>query len=167
MLGFIGNSYYYIGDMAQAEAAYRQAASDMNPQHIGCVMPMANLVELCAEDGRLEEAKTFLRDCRELIPESAEPSGYHGTVLRATACTLAAEGDIEAADRTFAESLQQLAHHGYLGRSRTLEAWGRWLLRAGGRTRADEKFDELADLYRSVGVGQRWFDRLEEIRRGN
>ncbi len=57
------------------------------------------------------------------------------------------------------------SHGGYMA-SRTRLAWGRWLLRAGARAPADAKFDELAELYRSAGVGQRFFDRLEQIRRG-
>ena len=38
--------------------------------------------------------------------------------------------------------------------------WGRALLAAGHRDRALEKFDEALELYRRVGAGQPWIDRV-------
>ena len=38
--------------------------------------------------------------------------------------------------------------------------WGRALLAAGHHDRALEKFDEAIELYRRVGAGQPWIDRV-------
>jgi tetratricopeptide (TPR) repeat protein len=42
--------------------------------------------------------------------------------------------------------------------------WGRALLAAGHRDRALEKFDQAIEIYRGIGTGQRWIDRVEAAR---
>jgi tetratricopeptide (TPR) repeat protein len=72
-----------------------------------------------------------------------------------------AEKRLADANRHFASALEIIRRYSMRWQEGpALRDWGRALLATGQRERALGKFDEAIELYRSVGAGQPWIDRM-------
>jgi tetratricopeptide (TPR) repeat protein len=123
------------------------------------------LSHICAQTGRIEEARANIVRCREIMASEEDWRGQVGGVKISEAAIAVAEQRFDDADRHFAEALQIIRR--YAARSMEGPAlcdWGRALSAAGQRHRALEKFDEAIEFYRRVGAGQPWIDRAEADR---
>ena len=114
-----------------------------------------------ADIGRTDEARSELGRCREIMAAGEEWRGLAGLVEWSEAAIAVAEKRLDDADRHFASAIEIIRHYSM----RTHEGpalceWGRVLLAAGHRDRALEKFDEALELFRRVGAGQPWIDRV-------
>jgi class 3 adenylate cyclase/tetratricopeptide (TPR) repeat protein len=163
-VGLLGHIAVYRGDSVGAEQLYRESASGMSDD-ITQVFPLSHVATLCAEDGRLDEARNLVSRCVRFLGETPDRSIYLALTRQAQGAILAADGRLHDANAAFAEAFAQVTPEGYPLSTRCLMRWGYWLARGGERRRADEKFDECADEFRRAGAGQAHFDMLDRVRR--
>ena len=119
------------------------------------------LAHVLADMGRTGEARSELARCREIMAAGEDWRGLTGLVEWSEAAIAVAEKGFDDADRHFALAIEIIRRYSM----RTHEGpalcdWGRALLAAGHRDRAREKFDEAIELFRRVGAGQPWIDRV-------
>ena len=114
---------------------------------------------------RLDDARSALARCHEIISDGEDWRGLVGYVARTEALLEAAQGNWTVADDKFTEAVETMRRHEcFWERILTLSEWGRTLRDAGRQAVADEKFDEAIELYRRVGAGQPWIDYVEAVR---
>lgn len=164
---FLARIRCLVGQYDIAEELLREGLSYSVP---GGYVPMEMLGRQClsqvyAETGRIEEARTNLARCREIMSAGEDWRGVVGLVSLSEAALAAAEQRFDDADRHFADALRIIRRYAI----RWIEGpalcdWGRALAAAGQCDRALEKFDEAIELYRGIGAGQPWIDRAEAER---
>ena len=124
----------------------------------------SELAVLHAEAGSTAVASTHASRCRELFAGAAERRGLEGKVLLAEALlTSACEGP-DAAAAPFEQAIDVFRRYStpWL-EARAFEDWAIVLLRARKRAEASSKRREAEAVYRGIGAGQPWFDRLAAI----
>ncbi len=119
---------------------------------------------LCAL-GRTSEAEEQLDRIRAIRASGEGWRGADTNIERVAGAIAAGKGDMADANDNFerAGGIARRFNHGYY-KGRALQAWARALKAAGAAREADEKYDELADAWRTAGRGRPWFDRLEAER---
>ncbi|MGD0117518.1 MAG: AAA family ATPase [Candidatus Binatus sp.] len=157
----------FTGHHAQAEELLREGLSYSVPGgNIALeIMGRECLAHVLADVGRTDEARSELGRCREIMATGEYWRGLAGLVEWSEAAIAVAEKRFDDADRHFAPAIEIIRRYSM----RTHEGpalcdWGRALLAADHRDRALEKFDEAIELYRRVGAGQPWIDRVEAAR---
>jgi class 3 adenylate cyclase/tetratricopeptide (TPR) repeat protein len=119
------------------------------------------LAHVYAEMGRTGEARTQIARCREIMAAGEDWRGLAGSVEWADAALAMAEKRLADADQHFAGTLEIFRRYSIRwAEGLALRDWGRALRAAGRRESAIEKFDEAIELYRRIGAGQPWIDRL-------
>lgn len=104
--------------------------------------------------GSVEEAREQVDRCVEIVGAGEDWRGRAGIVAVADAIVLDHEGEIERAQRRFAEGEAVLRAHGLvLERADALGAWARSLQQAGDRDAADEKRRAAVSLLEEHGAG--------------
>jgi tetratricopeptide (TPR) repeat protein len=163
----VSQLYRLAGHYAKAEELLREGLSYSVPGgYIAMeIMGRECLAHVLADTGRTDEAKRELARCREIMAAGEDWRGFAGLVEWSEAAIAVAEKRFDDADHHFALAIEIIRRHSW----RTHEGpalceWGCALLAAGHRDRALEKFDEAIELFRRVGVGQRWFDYVEAAR---
>jgi tetratricopeptide (TPR) repeat protein len=119
------------------------------------------LAHVYAEMDSADDARATLARCREILAAGEDWRGLAGMVEWSEAALAVAEKRLADADRHFAIALEIMRRYSMrLWEGPALRDWARALLAAGQRERALEKFDEAIELYRRVGAGQPWIDRI-------
>ena len=159
----VAHLYRLTGDYAKSEELLREGLSYSAPGGYLALEIKGRecLAHVLADMGRTDEAKSELGRCREIMAEGEDWRGLAGSVEWSEAAIAVAEQRFEDADHHFAAAIEIIRR--YLMRTHEGPAlcdWGRALLAAGHRERALEKFDEALELYRRVGAGQPWIDRV-------
>ena len=156
------------GHHAKAEELLREGLSYSVPGGNIALEMMGRecLAHVLADVGRTDEARSELGRCREIMAAGEDWRGLAGLVEWSEAAIAVAEKRFDDADRHFAPAIEIIRRYSM----RTHEGpalcdWGCALLAAGHRDRALEKFDEAIELYRRVGAGQPWIDRVEAARK--
>lgn len=123
------------------------------------------LARLCAEAGRLDEARLHLARCHEILELGEDWRGLAGRVAFAEAALAAAERRPGDAGRCFEQALTVFRRFSLVwDEAEALLAWGR-MFAASSAERASAKFDAAANVYRRIGAGQPWLERVESLRR--
>lgn len=116
---------------------------------------------LLAENGERDQAESQLVRCREIVDSGEQWRGLRGHVARAAAVVAAAGGDSDSADAEFDCALQTFCHYALpWEEAETLILWGRALLDVGETSIADQNLDSALGIYRRIGAGQAWIDRM-------
>jgi len=119
------------------------------------------LAHVLADMGRTDEARSELGRCREIMSAGEDWRGLAGLVEWSEAAIAVAEQRFEDADHHFAGAIEIIRRYSMRNHEGpALCEWGRALHAAGDCDRALEKFDEAIELYRRVGAGQSWIDRV-------
>jgi tetratricopeptide (TPR) repeat protein len=166
-LGWLGGLDRIQGRMEEAEQAFLEALQ-INKQAPNLPRVVLNAADLCLlyfGMGRRENAQRMLPECLDILAGGEDWRGIEGMVRRAQAVVSALERRFLAADAEFESAIA--IHRRYRRRwdePETLLHWGLALLSAGERPRADEKFDRAITIYRDMGAGQSWINRINEIR---
>jgi DNA-binding SARP family transcriptional activator/tetratricopeptide (TPR) repeat protein len=123
---------------------------------------LPDLARAKAETGRLDEARVHVDRCREIIAGGEDWRGRRGIADVAEAMVLGFEERPEEADARFGSALDTLRHFKLVtDEADALQQWGLALARAGERSRAAERLEAAADIYRRHGAGAAWLKRLE------
>jgi len=152
----------------QREALHEEAlAIAIEGPHLPAEMwTRTDLALLYAETGRPQEAQPHLARCREILAGGEDWRGMAGSVALAEAAVAAAGGHLGDAEPHFEQSIDTFRRYTLpWDEAEALHLWGRELLKARRRTAALAKFDAAIDIYRRIGAGQVWVDRIEADRR--
>jgi hypothetical protein len=123
---------------------------------------LPDLARAHAETGRLDEARVHVDRCRMIIAGGEDWRGRHGIVDVAEAVVLSFEQRTDEADARFGHALETLRHFKLVAdEADALHQWGLALARAGERSRATEKLELAADIYRRHAAGAVWLKRLK------
>ncbi len=120
-----------------------------------------DLTFLYLELGAYETAREQVARCEEILAVGEDWRGLGGHATHALAAYAAAQKDYTLADDRFSavtkffESLSLVWQQADAFRN-----WGNALLSAGDSRRATEKFDAAIEIYRRIGTGQPWIDRV-------
>jgi tetratricopeptide (TPR) repeat protein len=156
-----------MGRNEAAEAALLTCLDFTDSADLVCQMSVRSGLGLLysAEMGRTSEAKVHLARCREIMAAGEDWRGVAGDVARAAAAIAAAEERFIDADTGFAAAVEIFRRYTCpWEESDTYYYWGRALLAAGERDRAAGKFDAGLAIYRRLGAGAQWTDRIEAAR---
>ena len=124
------------------------------------MLTIPELVLLYAETGRPGEAQIYLTRCREIMAQGEDWRGLAGTVARAEAAVAAAEGRLMEAEGQFHKAISIFRQYTLpFEEAEALYQWGR-ALRHASYPGAGEKFDVALQIYRRVGAGEPWLERV-------
>jgi hypothetical protein len=149
------------GDHAAAADLYREAL-DLGPSTWPSVLGVrADLVTSLAELSRMDEARTELALCRDIVAAGEDWRGTLGIVEHAEGVVAAVEGRIGDADMHFERSIEISRRYRVpWNEADAFDDWGRALLHAGDVDRGVGKLDAAIDIYRRIGAGQPFVDRV-------
>ena len=121
----------------------------------------SDLALLYAERRRSDDAEKQLALCREFFARGDDWKGLAGRVAIAEAATAAVKGRFDLAEPSFEAAINIAKRYpSPWDEAEALHLWGRALLDAGDRRRAVEKFDAALAIYRRIGAGKRWLERV-------
>jgi tetratricopeptide (TPR) repeat protein len=157
--------YRYRGDYGRAEQfAHSALVIAVEGEAVAYELQCrAELIFALEAAGRAENAEPHLDRLREILGEGEDWRGRAGLV--ACAGGVIAKGRYQEAADHFEKAIDIFQR--YCLRWDEAEAfycYGRVLLAAGEKRRADEKFDVAIEIYRRHSAGQRWIDRVESAR---
>jgi len=121
----------------------------------------AELALLQASELELELATAHLDRCREILGNGEKWCGLVGRVELARAVVLAAQGEAEAAEAAFAEATE--VFHGLdlpWDEAEALHRSGQFSFEVADRGRAQDKLGRALDVYRRIGAGSPWIERV-------
>lgn len=152
----------FQGDLARARAL-EQEALDLAPHDPHLEMQIRpQLASLCAEMNQPDEAESVLARCREILSAGENWRGLAGNVSRAEAMLAAARGNMDSAATEFNRAIEIFVRYQLpFEHAEALLHWGRALDKTGEGAIASEKLDQAIELYRRIGAGQPWIDRVE------
>jgi tetratricopeptide (TPR) repeat protein len=159
----LGENSHYRGRYEEAEARLRQSltATQAAPNLPRAINAQQQLCLLYFDMNRRDDASRGLMYCREILAGGEDWRGLAGTVARAEAVVAALDRRFDDADSHFETALQILHRYSAVWmEANTLLYWGRALIRAGDSTRAIEKLEAAISIYRRIGAGQPWIDRV-------
>ena len=155
------------GAAAAAEAAAR-AALGLLPGERYPLLELryrSSLALLLAETCRPAEARAEVERCRAMVANGEDWRGPLGTVERADAATLAAEGNLAAASPRFEQALGIFQQYGLVWEeAETRLVWGCFLFSGGKpeRERAKQHFAAATAIYQRIGAGEPWIQRVQQ-----
>jgi DNA-binding CsgD family transcriptional regulator len=160
---------YYVQDLPTRAEPQLQAALMMGlegPHRIYELKTRALLARIDAESGRLQDARSHLIRCRQIMGAADEWRGLLGHVLLAEAVAAVAAKCLGDAIRQFDAAIAVFRDYGLPWEDAdALICWGRALVAAGQRGAAGEKLDAAADVYRRHGAGLLWLDRIAVVQK--
>jgi tetratricopeptide (TPR) repeat protein len=154
---------WVVGDYEEAAAILAEILSIYEPGDPYWEMRCRPAAALLAVDaGRPDEAASHVECCRKILAAGEEWLGLAGSVALAEAVVAAGGGRLREANDHFEKALEVSTRHTLPWlQADTLRYWGRALAAGGDRTQALEKFGAAIQIYRRVGAGQPWIDRIE------
>ena len=168
MTGYHLSVHDVLLELGEFEAAVDRSRAVL--EEIASHMPWelwerAALVETLSQLGRVDEAETELEQVRAIRSRGEGWRGADTGIERAVGAVDAARGNMSGANDHFERALEiarRFNHGGFKGRA--LQAWARALKAAGAAREANDKYDELAEVWRTCGRGEVWFERLDAER---
>ena len=157
-----------LGEHAKAEEILRTeldryGAEELQLQNEMVIRPELVLNNVAMKN--LESARAHVRRCAEIVAMGEDWRGLAGHYHRSAAVCAAAEGDAKRGEHHFAAAVNAfrrtpLPWH----EADALQFWGRALTSADRAEAAVEKFDAAIDIYRRIGAGERWIERVNADR---
>jgi len=159
--------YRYRGDYGRAEQFAQGAlALAVEGEAVAYELPCrAELIFDLEATGRAENAVPHLDRLREILGGGEDWRGRAGLVACAGGVIAGSEGRYQEAADQFDKAIAIFRRYSLRwDEAEVFYCYGRVLLAAGEKRRADEKFDAAIEMYRRHGAGQRWIDRVESAR---
>lgn len=130
------------------------------------VVARAELAVLLAEKGEMLEAEAHASRCHDILGANENGRGIEGKVLLAEALITSARGGTDSAADQFEKAIEVFRRYSTVWQeTRAFEDWAEVLLRARCRAQAASKRREAASVYRRIGAGEPWFERLAALGR--
>jgi tetratricopeptide (TPR) repeat protein len=122
-----------------------------------------NLVLIYSELRLVDKASLEIRRCREIVNAAGNCRSCIGGLDLAEGVLAALRGNTTETESRFVSAIQ--VYRQYSMPFQEAEAflyWGSALNAHRDLVRATEKFDKAIEIYRTVGAGQRWIERVEK-----
>jgi len=154
-----------MGQFEAAESALLQAIAMTERDQVRFEFEArSELALVYADTGRPALAEPHLSRCSEIVADEDLPSSA-GFLARAEGVFAALNGRSAEADQLLAKSLEIFRrYHLPFEEAETNLYLGQASLAAGECSRAEHHFDEAVEIYRRIGAGQAWNDRVERRR---
>ena len=121
----------------------------------------AELALLQASDGRPDPATAHLNRCREIQAGGEDWQGLAGRVELARAVVFGADEERESAEAAYAQAVEVFRRLELpWDEAEALHRWGQLSFGVGDRARAQEKLGQALEVYRRIGAGSRWIERV-------
>jgi DNA-binding CsgD family transcriptional regulator len=120
------------------------------------------LAQLCAEHGRLPDARRHLVEAAAIASNGEDWRGLAGQLHLAEGVVAISQGRVEEASLHFHRSIDTYRRHAFpWGEAEVQLAWARGLRNAGQAVSAADKLRCAHEIYRRYGAGEAWLQRLE------
>jgi DNA-binding NarL/FixJ family response regulator len=148
---------------ATAEALLRETLDVTSGRFVaGELRARADFAVLCAEAGRLEEARGQLARCNEIVGSGEDWRGLAGRVALGEAALALAERRLTSAAGRVTRAIEVFRRYALpWDEAEAQELRSRVLAAAGERGEAVRSLEEGVALYHRIGAGTRWRERLE------
>jgi class 3 adenylate cyclase len=159
----LGAARYFRGDLEGARAVLEEVAATCEELALVSLelSLRPRLAIVLARQGELELARRQLARQREIAASGEDLEAALGPFELAEACVAAAGGEHEEAERHFDAAVRVAQRfEDVWTQAEALEEWGRALLDAGRRREAVEKLDAALAIYRRIGAGAPWLERV-------
>ncbi|MHB8513131.1 MAG: BTAD domain-containing putative transcriptional regulator [Actinomycetota bacterium] len=155
-----GRYLWFLGELDQAKEHLNVSLNRNQERCLPPAMVATSFISVIeADQNNLEAAELHLDRARKIMDRGHGWQGYTVWPLLAHACVASVKGEHAESDSLFERALSATEQfHMELDRTEALKLWGRWLAKRGDRGRAVERFDAAIELYRSMGVAQRFCD---------
>jgi class 3 adenylate cyclase/tetratricopeptide (TPR) repeat protein len=159
---FLAADVMFQGDLARASALLSEGLE----MCVGVITPFellfaSLLARVFAADGRPKDALPHLERCREILAADDAWAGAAPLVDVLAAVVAAAMGQTVEADAFFEKAMDGLRRFPNVwDEADALHLWGGALLNRGERVAAAAKLDAAIEIYRRIGAGQPWIDRV-------
>ena len=164
---WLGNLYHFAGKIQEAEQLQLEGLTIARaaPNFPRVILAAQELCLIYYDMDRREDAARMLHECQSILARGEDWRGSEGTVLRARAVVSAMHRRFLNADAEFerAIDIHRRYQNGFIEADAFLY-WGRALIAAGDRKRANEKLERSIEVYRRMGAGQPFIDRVELFR---
>jgi tetratricopeptide (TPR) repeat protein len=157
-----GNFLRLLGRPEAGDALVR-AISLCEMQHLPAeLVHRALLAQIYGETGRPAEAMPQLARCHEILANGEDWRAIAGRVALADGVVAANGGSpTQDFDVHFAQAVDLFQRfHTVWDEAEALHQWGRALVSAGEKARAIANFDSSLEIYRRIGAGERWMNRV-------
>jgi tetratricopeptide (TPR) repeat protein len=160
-----GRNERFRGDLVRAKAL-EQEALELAPHDPHIEMQIRpQLASVCAEMNRPDEAESVLMRCREILSAGEDWRGLAGNVCMAEAMIAADRGEMNRAEVKFLRAIEIFVRYQLpFEQAEALYCWGRVLATRGETAVASDKFERAIGIYRGIGAGQPWIDRVQAER---
>jgi len=119
------------------------------------------LVQTYVDWNKLDAAESALKQLREILSSRENWAGHPGRLSLAEALVAGARGELEPAERHFAAAQEVFQRYELpFEEAECLYSWGRALCEAGLRGQSLEKLDGALAVYRRIGAGSAWLERV-------
>lgn len=154
--------YLRLMGRPEAEDAFRHAVALSEGHHVAAeLFGRAALARLYGETGRAQEVAPHLARCREIMANGEDWRGVAGHVAWVEGVAAAAEGRMAEAEPRFERAVAVFQQYRRVwDEAEAPHDWGAALAAAGEKQRALAKFDAALDIYRRIGAGERWIERV-------
>jgi DNA-binding CsgD family transcriptional regulator len=119
------------------------------------------LVQVCVEAGQLAAAQAHLDRAHTVAGTSDQWRGLAGHLALADGTAALAQHSSDTAERHFAQASAIFRRFGYpWGEAEAQLLWGRGLRILGDAASAEQRLRAAADIYRDLGAGAMWLERV-------
>jgi DNA-binding CsgD family transcriptional regulator len=123
------------------------------------------LAQLCAEGGRLPDARRHLVEAGAIAASGQEWRGLAAQLYQAQGGVDISQGRLDEAEVHFLRSIDTYRRYTYpWGEAEVQLAWARGLRNAGQAASAADRLSCAEAIYRRSGAGEAWLQRLESER---
>jgi len=125
------------------------------------VWATAELAMAYVDLGSPDEAEPHLQFLREKFGAGEDWKGRVGSLALAEGAVAGVRGDVGFATEHYGRALEVFRRYrAPFDEAETLYAWGQTLVDAGDRAGALEKLDGALEIYRRIGAGSAWLERV-------
>jgi ATP/maltotriose-dependent transcriptional regulator MalT len=165
-LWLLGRVQKSLGERKQAEVSFADALAVGSEGHLVLELrARAELAILCAEAGRMSEARAHVERCETVLADGEDWGGLAGRVALAGAALAATEGNLQEAQKDFSRAVQIFRRLTLpWDEAEALRAWAHHLMRGHQRGAAASKLTDALNIYSRLGANQVWIDSLAQDR---
>jgi tetratricopeptide (TPR) repeat protein len=152
-----------MGDLESAEQFLRRATERCGELVYFEFRARRDLILVYSELQLEDKAASEIERCRKIIADAGDFRSFVGDLHRLEGIFAALSGNIPKADSWFASAIEISRRYSLpFDEAETYHHWGRALNAHGDAIEARAKFDAAIEIYRRVGAGQSWIERIEK-----